>query len=262
MNPTAHDLGPAVAGTVRVLPQVWSPERQNARDIYVYVPPSHDTSDRRFPVIYMQDGQNLFDDALASGSEWQVDEHMERLSQLGLEALVVGIPNVGAARCDEYSPFRDARHGGGCGDQYLDFVTRTLKPLIDEQFRTDPSRDATGILGSSMGALISLHAFFARSDVFGFAGAMSPAFWFAEHDIFRTLQDAPAIPGRLYLDVGTGEGDATVAAARGMHALLLSKGYRPGETLMYVEDDGAGHSEEAWARRIRTALYYLIPSQL
>ena len=261
MDQTIPDLGNSVAGTVKVLPRIWSPERQNVRDIYVYVPPSHDKADRRFPVVYMQDGQNLFDDALAFGSEWQVDENMERLAQLGLEALVVGIPNVAEARCDEYSPFRDPRHGGGWGDEYLDFVTGTLKPLIDQHFRTDPSRDATGILGSSMGALISLHAFFARSDVFGFAGAMSPALWFAEHAMFRALEHAAMIPGRLYLDVGTGEGDSTVGDARHMHQLLLSKGYRPGETLMYVEDDGAGHSEGAWARRVRTALYYLIPSR-
>jgi predicted alpha/beta superfamily hydrolase len=88
---------------------------------------------------------------------------------------------------------------------------------------------------------------------------MSPAFWFADHEIFRTLEHAPMIPGRIYLDVGTGEGEATVADARHMHQLLLSKGYRPGESLMYVEDDGAGHSEEAWSHRVRTALYYLIP---
>ena len=259
----APPIGPgsSVVGTVQVLPQIWSPERQNTRDIYVYVPPRHDTSDARFPVVYMQDGQNLFDEALAFGSEWQVDENMEQLGQLGLEALVVGIPNIGVGRCDEYSPFRDSQHGGGYGDQYLDFVTRTLKPIIDEQFRTDTSRAATGILGSSMGGLISLHAFFFRSDVFGFAGSMSPALWFAEHEIFRTLQDAPMNPGRLYLDIGTGEGEAHVADARRMHELLFSKGYRPGETLMYVEDDGAGHSEEAWARRVRTALYYLIPAR-
>ena len=254
-----HDLDATVAGTVKVLPQIWSPERQNARDIYVYVPPSHDTDDRRFPVVYMHDGQNLFHDALAFSSEWQVDENMERLSQLGLEALVVGIPNVGAARSDEYSPFRTLQHGGGNGDEYLDFITRTLKPLIDQQFRTDPSRAATGILGSSMGALISLYAFFARPDVFGFAGVMSPALWFAEHEIFKALKQAPMVPGRLYLDVGSGEGERTVADARRMHELLLSKGYRPGETMMYVEEDGAGHSEEAWARRLRTAMYYLIP---
>ena len=115
MDQTAHNLSDAVAGTVKVLPQIWSPERQNARDIYVYLPPSHETTDRRFPVVYMQDGQNLFDDALAFGAEWQVDENMERLSQLGVEAIVVGIPNVGAARCDEYSPFRDAwRMRDGC----------------------------------------------------------------------------------------------------------------------------------------------------
>ena len=259
MDPAAHDLAGTVAGTVKVLPQISSPERQNVRDIFVYLPPSYASGDGRYPVVYMQDGQNLFDDALAFGSEWQVDENMERLSQLGLEAVVVGIPNTGAGRCDEYSPFRDAQHGGGYGDQYLDFVTKTLKPLIDQQFRTDPSRDATGILGSSMGALISLHAFFTRSDVFGFAGVMSPALWFAEHEVFKALEHTPMIPGRLYLDVGTGEGEGTLTDVRRMHELLRTKGYRPGETIMYVEDDGAPHSEEAWARRVRTALYYLIP---
>ena len=258
MDNAPKDL-PGVAGTVKLLPQVWSPERENARDIYVYLPPSHETAERPFPVIYMQDGQNLFSDSLAFGAEWQVDENMERLSHLGLEAIVVGVPNLGEGRLDEYSPFKDAQHGGGSGDNYLDFIIKTLKPLIDQQFRTDPSRDATGILGSSMGALISLYAFFTRSEVFGFAGAVSPALWFADHAIFVALQEKPFVQGRLYLDVGTGEGEGTVADVRRMHQLLLAKGYRPGETVMYVEDDDAGHSEDAWARRIRTALYYLIP---
>jgi predicted alpha/beta superfamily hydrolase len=248
-----------VAGTVKVLPQVWSPERNNARDIYVYLPPSYASSDRHYPVIYMQDGQNLFDPSLSCGAEWQVDEHMERLSGLGLEAIIVGIPNAGSARLDEYSPFADAEHGGGAANQFLDFMTQTLKPRIDSEFRTHASRDFTGIAGSSMGALLSLYAFFTRGEVFGFAGVMSPAFWFANGQVFTTVKEAPFIPGRVYLDVGTGEGEKTVSDTRRMHELLLEKGYRPGETMMYVEDDDADHSEAAWGRRVRTALYYLIP---
>jgi predicted alpha/beta superfamily hydrolase len=249
-----------VAGTVKVLPEVWSPERNNARDIFVYLPPSYESSDRRYPVLYMQDGQNLFDASMAFGAEWQVDEHMERLSQLGLEGVIVGIPNVGPARLDEYSPFVDPEHGGGAGDQYLDFVTHTLKPRIDGEFRTNPARDFTGIAGSSMGALLSLYAFFTRPDVFGFAGVMSPALWFANRQVLNIVEQAGDVGGRLYLDVGTAEGESTLADARLLHELLLKKGYRPGETMMYVEDDDADHSETAWSRRVRTALYYLIPA--
>lgn len=250
---------PGVAGTIKVMPDVNSPERQNSRDILVYLPPSYEASDGRFPVVYMHDGQNLFADSLAFGAEWQVDESMERLSHIGLEAIVVGVPNTGEGRCDEYSPFKDPEHGGGHGDQYLDFLTRTLKPLVDGQFRTDPAPESTGIFGSSMGGLISLYALFARPDVFGFAGVMSPALWFAGRQIFDFVDKAPAPGGRVYLDVGTGEGESTVLDTRRMHELLMAKGYRPGENLMYVEDDDAEHSEPAWARRVRTALYYLIP---
>jgi predicted alpha/beta superfamily hydrolase len=256
--PVTEFPGNAV-GLVRTLPGIVSPQRQNTRDIFVYLPRSYEQGDRRYPVMYMHDGQNLFDSSLAFGSEWQVDENMERLSHLGIEAIVVGIPNDGAARCDEYSPFVDPEHGGGAGNQYLDFVAQTLKPLIDSQFRTDPRPEMTGILGSSMGGLISLYALFTRPDVFGYAGVMSPSLWFANREIFSVVESAPAAVGRLYLDVGTGEGESVVSDTRRLHRMLLEKGYRPGETLMYVEDDGAGHSEDAWARRVRTALYYLIP---
>lgn len=248
-----------VTGTVKVLPEVWSPERQNARDVFVYLPPSYETTAARYPVLYMQDGQNLFDDSLAFGAEWHVDEHMERLSALGLEAIIVGVPNAGEARLEEYSPYVDLQHGGGAGDRYLDFLTDTLKPLIDTHFRTKPETDFTGIAGSSMGGLLSLYGFLTRPRVFGFAGVMSPALWYADRQIYATVEQQTSPHGRLYLDVGTGEGEQTVADVRRLHELLLKNGYRPGESLMYVEDDDADHSEEAWARRVRTALYYLLP---
>lgn len=111
-----------------------------------------------------------------------------------------------------------------------------------------------------MGALLSAYAFFTRPQVFGFAGVMSPALWFANGEIFPAVEQAPYAQGRLYLDVGTGEGEDTVADARRLHQLLVEKGYRPGESLMYVEDDDADHSEAAWSRRVRTALYYLVPA--
>jgi predicted alpha/beta superfamily hydrolase len=232
----------------------------NEREVLVWLPSSYAVpGDRRYPVIYMQDGQNLFDQATAFGEEWQVDENIERLSALGLESIVVGIPNVGGSRLAEYSPFEDERHGGGRGDAYLDFVIGKVKPLVDRDFRTRPDRDHTGVMGSSMGGLISLYAFFRHPRVFGFAGAMSPSLWFAGRRILDFVREQPHVPGRVYLDMGTGEGEAHVDHVHELHRILLEQGYRQGTDLFYVEEDDAEHREDAWSRRLRTALYFLLP---
>lgn len=252
----------AIAGQLRVLERIESPQLGNRRDIQVYLPPSYEKGQSHYPVIYMHDGQNLFDEASAFAGEWKVQENMQRLSELGIEAIVVGIPNMGEERCDEYSPFVDPRVGGGCGgrgDAYLAFVVETVKPLVDDTFRTKPSRESTGMVGSSMGGLITLYAYFRHSETFGFAGVMSPSLWFGEGAIFSYLEQAAYIPGHLYLDIGTAEGQQAVENVQRLHALLVAKGYGPGETLLYVEDEGADHSETSWARRLRTALYFLVP---
>jgi predicted alpha/beta superfamily hydrolase len=248
-------------GSLRTLPGIFSPELQNTRDILIALPPSYDGAPRaRYPVVYMQDGQNLFHAETAFAEPWNAHEQIERLAPLGLEAILVGIPNMGAERFQEYSPFVDSGKGGGAGDAYLEFVVETLKALVDRELRTRPEREATGILGSSMGGLISLYAFFRRPEAFGFAGAMSPSLWFAGGEIFPFVEQSPHVEGRLYLDVGTEEGATPLADARRMHAILAGKGYLAGETLLYLEDEGADHSEAAWARRLRTALYFLLPS--
>lgn len=250
-----------VAGTIKVLPGLESPQLGNRRDVLAYLPPSYARNPRRrYPVLYMHDGQNLFDAATSFSGEWRVDETLEQASRAGLEAIVIGIPNMGEQRIDEYSPFRDARHGGGRGDVYLDFVVRTLKPRVDRDFRTLPRREYTGIAGSSMGALISLYGFFRHPRTFGFVGAMSPAFWFAQGGIFDAVRAAPYVPGRVYLDVGTREGPNTLRDARRMRSLLHAKGYDAEHELKYVEEQGAQHSEAAWAGRLRAALEFLLPS--
>lgn len=253
-----HDV--SASASLRVLAGVRSPQLRNVRDLYVCTPPSYSSSRKRYPVVYMHDGQNLFDDALAFAEAWHVDEQMTRLARLGLEAIIVGIAHAGVARLDEYSPFRDRQlRGGGGGDAYLRFIVHTVKPLIDRRFRTQPGREHTGILGSSMGGLISLYAYFRRPETFGFAGVMSPAFWFAGKKIFSFVKSARFNPGRLYLDIGTAEGRVALADARRMNALLLRKGYTTGLDLLYVEDAGGNHSERAWSRRLRSALYFLLP---
>ena len=255
--PDPEGDGHTVVGDLQVLEGLYSPQLDNRRNVITYLPPSYGTGTRRYPVIYMHDGQNLFDEATSFAEEWNVDNTMNALSQVGLEAIVVGVFNT-EGRLDEYSPFEDAEGRGGAGDRYLDFLVDTLKPRIDRDFRTRPGRDHTLVAGSSMGGLISLYAFFRRPDVFGNSGIMSPSLWFAERSIFPFVEAAPYTPGKVYLDVGTLEGKETVADVRHLRELLLGKGYRRHRDLVYVEAKGAGHSEVAWSQRLHFAVDFLL----
>lgn len=247
-----------VVGNVKVLQGLYSPQLCNRRDVLVYLPPSYEESDTRYPVVYMHDGQNLFDPATAFAGEWGVDETLEATGNTGVEAIVIGVPNMGPDRLNEYSPFEDLKLGGGQGDGYLDFIVETLKPIVDRDFRTLVDRENTGIVGSSMGGLISLYAFFARSETFGFTGVMSPALWFADRAILNYVEEAPFNAGRIYLDVGTREGSAELADVRHLRDLLVRKGYRIGEDFLYVVEMGGRHSEAAWGRRLRGELRFLL----
>lgn len=249
---------PIVGGNLYVLDRLHSPQLGNERDILIYLPGSYDLEGRHYPVVYMHDGQNLFDPRTSYSGEWGVDDALAGLCGEGIEAIVVGIPNMGERRLAEYSPFPDARLGGGDGDDYLTFIAETLKPLIDADFRTRPEREHTGIVGSSMGGLISLYAFFARPDIFGFAGAMSPSLWFGRGAIFAYLEEAAHIPGRIDLDIGTREGDGMVRNTQTLRDLLLAKGYELDRSLRYVEAEGAEHNEAAWGGRLRDEFRFLL----
>jgi predicted alpha/beta superfamily hydrolase len=262
-----------VVGALRVTQGLLSPRLYNRRDIFVYLPPSYGYTDQRYPVLYMHDGQNLFDSALSYAGEWRVDETMERLAyEQQLEAIVVGIPNMGQQRMDEYSPFHHPGLGGGRGDDYLAFLVHTLKPIIDNDFQTLPDAAHTGLMGSSMGGLISLYGFFRYPEVFGFAGVMSPSLWFAGYAMLAYVETAVFNPGRLYLDAGTREyGDANhvtshprtesrryYASVRRLKRLLVQKGYRPQRDLLHVEEKWASHNEAAWERRLPLAIEFFL----
>ena len=165
---------------------------------------------------------------------------------------------MGDDRLREYSPFYDPKHGGGDGDAYLAYLERTVKPLVDRRFRTRPEREATGIFGSSLGALISLYAFFRAPDTFGYSGAMSPSLWFANRAILSYIEKDGAPPGWIYLDAGTEEGPARLRDARHLARILERKGYRDGTTLRFVEVQGGQHSEHHWAGRLVPALEFLL----
>ena len=232
----------------------------NARDILVYLPPGYQKSRRQYPVIYMQDGQNLFDPATSFAGDWGLLAGLDGLAGRTVVPIVVAVPTMGEERIAEYSPFVDSVAGGGKGEAYLEFLLSTLKPLIDREFRTLPERKGTGIGGSSMGGLLSLYGYFRRPEAFGFCATLSPSLWFADRAIFPFVEAAPFVPGRIYLDIGTEEGSASLANARRMRDLLLSRGYREGVDLRWVEDAGAGHHESAWGRRLKTAVPFLLNS--
>lgn len=241
-----------VTGELRVLPGVPSAALQNTRDLLVLLPPSYHQGSQRYPVLYMHDGQNLFDRVTGfAGQEWGVDETMALLAEEGLEAIIVGLPNT-PQRMQEYNPFAHIWHGRG--NEYLAFIAHTVKPLIDRDFRTRPERAATGIMGSSMGGLISLYGYFRHPEVFGYAGVMSPSLWVGGGTIYDYVAAQPPRDGRIYLDHGTRE-----PSARKMKLLLSRKGYVLGETLRYVAEPEGEHHEPAWARRLPDALRFLLP---
>lgn len=228
------------------------------RDLTVYLPPSYALGEQHYPVLYMQDGQNLFDPEESFAGSWRVDLAMDHAATRGFEGIAVGIRHAGEERLAEYSPFDDPEMGPGRGREYVEYLAESIKPLVDARYRTIPGRGTTCVAGSSMGGLISLFGFFARPDVFGAVAAMSPSLWYAERAIFEAVEAAPFQPGRIYLDVGRREGEETLADARRLRDLLVAKGYRKGDQFRYVEDRAGGHEEAAWGRRLRAALPFLL----
>ncbi|NOT06674.1 MAG: alpha/beta hydrolase [Gemmatimonadales bacterium] len=241
------------------LPDVLSPQLRNYRDITVALPPSYQAEGAGYPVVYMQDGQNLFDPAASFAGDWGLVSTLESLARDDVRAIVVGIPNSGRRRRYEYSPFRDIINGGGGGDRYLAFLVETVKPLVDGSFRTRPDRAHTVIAGSSLGGLISLYGLYRYADYFGAAGVFSPALWFADGamlDFARGM--APLSVGRIHLDVGADEGEEAVMDVRTLREILLAGGQAAGRNLSYLEEAGADHDEAAWGRRFRAALPFLL----
>lgn len=237
------------------------PQLGRMRRVWVYLPPGYASSHRRYPVLYMQDGQNVFDAATSGFGEWAVDESLDSLRALGDPGvIVVAVDHGGSKRLDEYSPWRNARYGGGEGEAYADFLARTLKPYVDRRFRTLADPAHTAVMGSSMGGLISLYAILKYPEVFGRAGVFSPSLWFSP-DVYALARAAhPRAGSRIYLLMGGREGDTpeqAVQDARRMADTLAAAGLRPGAQLVTrVAADGQ-HSEWFWRREFPAAYLWL-----
>ena len=257
-----------LTGDIRFIRNFHSDALGNSRNIAVYLPPGYESSNERYPVLYMQDGQNLFDAATAyGGNEWGIDEICERMMRSGElpPFIVVAVYNTDA-RISEYTPVPDPGYGGGRGDLYEKFLIKELKPFIDANLRTLPDAEHTGLMGSSLGALISLHVGLGRPDVFSRIGALSPSLWWADGELTKRLAASapPQSRARVWLDMGTREGDnpaQRVAETREMGQVLEVRGWREGDDLAVRVVEGAGHNELAWRDRVAEVLKFLFPIQ-
>jgi predicted alpha/beta superfamily hydrolase len=229
------------------------PQLGRKRRVWVYLPPDYATAKKRYPVLYMHDGQNLFDNESSSFGEWQLDEALNNLFNQGdYGCIVIGIDHGGAKRQDEYSPWKNPEYGGGEGAQYLDFVVKTLKPYVDSVYRTLPGCETTGIAGSSMGGLISMYAITERPEVFCRAGVFSPAFWFADHVRSHPKRQ----PGKVYFLAGGNEPDYVETDIIKVGNAMLSAGYMPQDINLTVPPDGQ-HSEWFWRREFPAAYRWM-----
>jgi predicted alpha/beta superfamily hydrolase len=235
---------------------------EHDRDVLVWLPPGYDWSEARYPVLYMHDGQNLFepDTAFLKGEHWRVGETAAELIETGrIEPLIIaGIYNTGEARVDEYTPTDDVKLGGGQAGDYARMIIEELKPLIDRTYRTDPA--TTGVAGSSLGGLVSLHLGFTHPAVFTRIAALSPSVWWGRKAILKTIRESRSKPKtRLWVDMGTAEGRRGLDDARLLKAALVGLGFVDGVDLHYAEYEGATHSEQAWSERVGPMLEWLFP---
>jgi len=237
------------------------PQLRRTRRVWVYLPPGYATSTRRYPVLYLQDGQNVFDEYTSFAGEWGIDETLDQLAASGQDlggCLVVAVDNGGARRLDEYSPWRNERlRRGGEGEQYADFLALTLKLYIDKHYRTQPGREATGVAGSSMGGLLATYAALRHSAVFGRVGVFSPAFWFAGPALLAYLAEHPPLPGtRFYFVSGTREGPTMVPLMTAVRDALHAAGV-PASQLMFKTLADGQHAEWFWRREFAAAYSWL-----
>jgi predicted alpha/beta superfamily hydrolase len=240
----------------------------DARDIIVYLPPGYDEEPKRtYPVLYMHDGQNLFDGrtSFIEGRTWQVREQADEGIEAGtVEPLViVGIYNTGDRRLAEYTHEREGQRGGGEARQYGRLLTEELLPWIASQYRVRTDRASTGVGGSSLGGLVTLYLGLSHPEHFGKLAVMSPSVWWNHKSILGYLNErAPQIweRPRLWLDVGDREGRKTLQDAEQLARRLKANGWVPGETLHFERVPGGTHDEASWARRVGPMLRFLFPA--
>jgi len=239
---------------------------RNQRDLMVYLPPGYDSQPQRsFPVLYLHDGQNLFDGATSfiPGMDWHVGQTADQCVLEGrVEPLViVGIYNAGKQRLGEYTPTRAPKVGGGRAGRYAKFLLDEVRPFVRSNYRVKQDAESTGIGGSSLGGLVSLYVGLSHPDLFGKIAALSPSLWWNERVMLRFAAAAPVQPlPHIWLDIGTREGPRIVEDVERFRDVLIRKGWLLEHNLHYQRVEGAEHNEAAWAQRVGPFLQFLFPA--
>ena len=221
------------------------PQLNRHRRIWIYLPAGYSISKKKYPVIYMHDGQNVFDERTAFSGEWGVDEALDTLGPLVKESIIVAIDNGGEKRFTEYSPYDTDKYGKGEGNQYVDFIVKNLRPFINKSYRTKKCRRHTFTAGSSMGGLISLYALLKYPKVFGGAGVFSPSFWIAPQIRGDIIKSSKKIKGKIYLYAGKQEGETMVPDLLTTFNLLHQ--HSKAKITTIIRSEGM-HNEASWRK--------------
>ena len=258
-----EDLGgtnSTAASNVSILStSFFMPQHNRNRKIWLYLPPDYNTTTKTYPVLYMQDGQNLFEVATSFSGEWQIDETLNSLFNQGnYGAIVVGIDNGGSERLNEYSPWNNPSYGGGQGDLYAQFVAETLKPYIDLNYRTKAEAQYNALVGSSMGALISSYIGAKYPNIFQKVGNFSSAYWFAKPQLLNYINTNSQnySNSRMYFVAGTNEDATMVPDCNDVKNAFQNKQLAISNTQTKYDSYGT-HSEGYWRGEFAAAYLWL-----
>ncbi len=234
------------------------PQLKRVRRIWIYLPPDYSSSGKRYPVLYMHDGQNLFFNETSFLGEWGIDESLNKISaQQKKCCIVVGIDNGGQKRLDEYTPWNNPKHGGGEADKYVQFIVETLKPKIDSSFRTLKNRENTAIGGCSLGGLVTLYAGTKYNDVFSKLLVFSPALWINDSLICDFVQKKDFEPNtKIYIVTGGNEGEEMINDNKKIEKILKEKGFTD-KNLKSLIVPGGYHNEIFWRKEFPDAFLWL-----
>jgi predicted alpha/beta superfamily hydrolase len=253
--PHEHTL----TGDIRTHEGFHSEHLEHDRTIVVYLPPGYEQRRaERYPVLYLHDGQNVFDRATSYAEEWRADETAQELitSRKIAPVIIVAIYNAGEHRADEYTPTaRPDKGARGLADDYGRMLVDELKPMVDRTYRTRPGAESTALGGSSLGGLLTLHLGLRYPTVFSMLAVFSPSVWWDDRVILREVNDLSAkLPLRIWLDAGTAEGPEVIRDVRALRDALLAKGWVLKKDLVYLEARGGRHDEKSWGARFGKVL--------
>jgi alpha-glucosidase len=252
---------PAIPKATLWLKDFYLPQLERTRNVWLYLPPNYHEN-RSFPVIYMHDAQNVFDGLPSPYGKWEVPEALNNIyKKTGWSCIIIAVEHGNELRHAEYSPWPHKTRGGGEGKKYMDFIVNTLKPVVDQQFKTLADAQNTCIMGSSMGGLISMYAALQYGEVFGKVGVFSPAFWWCEK-IYEFAANQPFnYIQKLVLLAGGQENESIIPDTLAMYNTLIDNNYFEDKINLDFFEWGQ-HSESFWALEFDKALRFLFEEQM